>query len=80
MDKFGIFNLLSSLLGQNAPKSDSQSQDNFKNTPNFRDVSPEVQAAKTRASLPPLQNSMLLTMKTHDEFIKRVKDNQKNKK
>lgn len=68
MDKFGIFNLLSSLLGdkngENAPDPSVLSPKNL----------PQDNAqAEKRATLAPLQNSMLATMQNHEEFVKRVK-------
>lgn len=78
MDKFGIFNLLSSFLGQSFNKSGENSADySYSAPPAFPDKS-ETDAAEKRATLPPLQNSMLKIMQSHDEFVKRVRD--KNKK
>lgn len=76
MDKFGIFNLLSSLLNGNNTNSDTAATDNLNNLQPFSDNNAEEKAAKARATFPPLQNSMLLTMKSHDEFVKRVKAKQ----
>ena len=80
MDKFGIFNLLTSLLGGNNGNSEDRPKDGLINSQAEADTAPEIKTAETRARLNPLQNSMLLTMKNHDEFIKRVKDKQKTKK
>ena len=73
MDKFGIFNLLNAFLGQSVKKEGDYS---YSAPPPLTDKS-EI-AAERRAGFPPLQNSMLETMKNHDEFVKRVQD--KNKK
>lgn len=76
MDKFGIFNLLSSLFNGNNTNSDNKIQEDLVDNKAIFDNGAETKSAKKRANLPPLQNSMLLTMKTHDEFIKRVKARQ----
>ncbi|MBO4252285.1 MAG: hypothetical protein J5911_06475 [Clostridia bacterium] len=80
MDKFGIFNLISSLLGGNFLNSDKKPQDVspdqslFSGTPDLTAKDSATFSAENRAKFPPLQNSMLATMKNHDEFIKRVKN------
>ena len=67
MDKFGIFKILNSLTGllggnyEGLPALPSRPQETA-----------EDAWAKQRANTPPLQNSMLSTMKSHDEFVKRV--------
>lgn len=73
MDKFGIFNLLSTLLSKNNVNSDISAADNFADAPSLSGGVSETKAANARATLPPLQHAMLLTMKSHDEFVKRVK-------
>lgn len=72
MDKFGVFNLISSLLNNfstqtpdKAPEKELSVQQNA-NQKQINFVTPQ-----------PLQADMLNTMISHDEFIKRVK--QKNK-
>ena len=86
MDKFGIFNILSSLINQNtssAPTSSSQKVENkdalsslisslLKNnsSPNANQ-NPTQNLPKSHA---PLNKSMLSTMSNHDQFIKRVKE------
>lgn len=76
MDKFGIFNILSTLFnGTGTEKSE--------NSAGFAPANPlyatgENAAAERRATFIPLQSSMLATMKNHDEFVKRV--NSKNGK
>lgn len=77
MDKFGIFNLLSTFLGQSFKNNgDNSAEYSYSEPPPLADK--ESINAEKRASFPPLQNSMLTTMKNHDEFVKRVRD--KNKK
>ena len=76
MDKFGIFNLLSSLLSGNNPDSDNKASGDLADGKGFFDSAADKKAINARAIFPPLQNSMLATMKTHDEFIKRVKAKQ----
>ena len=77
MDKFGIFNILNSLLSS---KSDNTAQ----NPPTSTDannllsslLSPKKQEEPPKKPQPtsfaPIQSSMLSTMNSHDEFIKRV--------
>ncbi len=91
MDKFGIFNLLNSLVALNDKKGSS-----IKGTPsdtpsfvqnlmsalsnNVAQSNPQPKQEQTeqkrspteRANQPPLQFAMLSTMRSHDEFIKRV--------
>ena len=74
MDKFGIFNLLSSLISGLAQKNGDSNADNTFMSPS-ETQSAETIAAEKRASFPPLKNSMLSTMKNHDEFYKRVMKN-----
>ena len=73
MDKFGIFNLLSSLLSGNNTNSDNNVSGDLPVAKAFPDNAAETMSAKIRVNFPPLQNSMLATMKSHDEFVKRVK-------
>ena len=73
MDKFGIFNLLSSLLNGNNVNSDNKPMGDTGGATPFSDNASEYKTAENRATFPPLQNSMLSTMKSHDEFVKRVK-------
>lgn len=74
MDKFGIFNLLSSFLGQSFKSGGDNPPDNsYSPPPAFPDNS-ESASAEKRAALPPLKNSMLKTMQSHDEFVKRVRE------
>lgn len=82
MDKFGIFNILSSLIGNTGVEKDDGNR-NFSDgaaTQNLQSENAKTDAdvAQMRASFKPLQNSMLSAMKNHDEFVKRVRD--KNKK
>ena len=96
MDKFGIFNLIGSLL---TPKQDAATPNqvggNASNTPLSTIISalsnqksqpahtdgatppPPSKEPKTVVKPTPLQSSMLGTIKSHDEFIKRVKEKSK---
>lgn len=78
MDKFGIFNILSSFLGQSFKNSGENSADYSYSAPPSLAENSESTTAEKRATLPPLQHSMLKTMQSHDEFVKRVRA--KNKK
>ena len=80
MDKFGIFKLLGSFLesykalGENS-NADLQKKDNplskilssFTQKPNPAPTPTPAQAVPL-----PLQSGMINTMKSHDEFVKRV--------
>ncbi len=89
MDKFGIFKLLNSFLGayeqnksnfdtSNAQKNGSQKNPlsdiltalSNKSTQSNQDI---AKPTPQKTSVP-LQSSMLSTMNSHDEFIKRVKE------
>ncbi len=78
MDKFGVFNLISSLLSQyksssNAPSPAKTQEENTK-TSVAKTSSPDAKPFL------PLQESMLSTIRNHDSFVKRVvKENAKNK-
>ncbi len=92
MDKFGVFNLLNSFLKMNKQSAgDAKSETNTNSTlsnllsalsngisgspPKTQPTTPQKQILN---SATPLQSSMLNTMTSHDEFVKRV--NEKNKK
>lgn len=77
MDKFGIFNVLSSLLGQSTRQNDGLKADGGNFSTSAAAEKSETQAAEKRATFPPLQSSMLETMRNHDEFVKRVKKQNK---
>ncbi len=84
MDKFGIFNLLNSFFSANGQKN-QDSPNQSANTDNLlsslfsslnNQKKPENNAIKPIPTInvsPPLQQSMLSTMKNHDNFVKRVK-------
>lgn len=88
MDKFGIFKLLNSFFNfyeQNKP-SDGASKNNSENSlgklfssfpPTAAPTPPQnsQSSAEKRATLPPLQASMLDVMNSHDRFINRVRKN-----
>ena len=84
MDKFGIFNLLGSLINQNSQNANISTIKNEEKkdalstlissllqTKNTTSPQPKVQAEEKKI-LPPLNAKMLSTMNSHDEFIKRV--------
>ena len=63
-------NVLSNLLSSLAPQNNLEKPNNFKPV---EKMSSTATNTSTKKSLPPLQNSMLATMTSHDEFVKRVK-------
>lgn len=90
MDKFGIFNLLNSFLGlydksQNASQKDNDTQPTVssaavsapKNEPTAPQSASQKNTHSTSRAAPPLQAGMLTVMRSHDEFIKRVKEKNK---
>lgn len=78
MEKFGIFNILSSLLGGNDTAKQGNTREIGNDFPPSDMKNNESVLAEKRATFAPLQNSMLMTMRNHDEFVKRVRA--KNKK
>ena len=94
MDKFGIFNLLNSLINLNGSKTTETTSSSNELSPTLQNfitalkgnnsmdtASVNNQSSKSNTpppatmSKPPLQSAMLSTMRSHDEFIKRVKTN-----
>lgn len=84
MDKFGIFNILNSLLSgfgkdgiseESSPDVNSAGQNNPQNK---KSANPDIQGKTQKPLSPPLQSSMLNVLNSHDAFIKRVRE--KNKK
>ena len=78
MDKFGIFNLLNSFFdfySKNKQNFPTQNQSSAIPSQNKN----ENLSPKNPPSLIPLQSSMIKTMNSHDELVKRVMQNQKNK-
>ena len=80
MDKFGIFKLLNSFFNfyeQNKSDSPSEAGDTSPiNLANLFGEKPQNAAQKPtpqRTAPPPLQSSMLSTINSHDELVKRVK-------
>ena len=81
MDKFGIFKLLNSFFNfyeQNKSVSSSEADSAPPiNLANIFGEKPQNNTsqknAPQRATLPPLQSSMLSTINSHDELVKRVK-------
>ena len=81
MEKFGIFNLLSSLFATPKETGGENFAENKGELPNFTAEDYENANAAKRATKAPLKNSMLATMKNHDEFVKRVRaQNKQNKR
>ena len=87
MDKFGIFKLLNSFFNfyeQNKGNFNSNSSPVKTDTPNplnsiLNSINNKIQQEqpkqeKITQQAIPLQSSMLSTMNSHDEFIKRVKE------
>lgn len=91
MDKFGVFNLLNSFLNMNKQTADAVKNNDDASSPlnNLLSAltsglknSPAPQkntatAKPNNISTAPLQSSMLNTMTSHDEFVKRVKEKNK---
>lgn len=83
MDKFGIFNLISSFLNFYNEEKRAETNGNKVNPFNAlsslfqgnnqqkNNVSPKNSAVKTSVK-PPLQSSMLSVMKEHDAAVKRI--------
>ncbi len=87
MDKFGIFKLLNSFFNfyeQNKGVSASETPNapaiNLANLLGEKPQPSATQSAPTRSAPPPLQSSMLSTINSHDEFVKRVKTKNSTKK
>ena len=70
MDKFGIFNILSTLFNGTGTEKSGNPSSLTPAKPLF--AKGENAQAEERATFPPRQNSMLAMMKNHDEFVKRV--------
>ena len=84
MDKFGIFKLLSGFfdLYKNTPSNDGEKSINNSENPAQNLINSLFNNSKSNVSptpveKKPLQSQMLSTMKNHDEFVKRVKENLK---
>lgn len=76
MDKFGIFNLINALSGvlKNNPVEGAGVKENLS------EEKPAEFSAAARAAAAPLQSFMLTTMRSHEEFVKRVKSAKKEPK
>lgn len=73
MDKFGIFNLLSTALGAfNKNKEDTEQK---KDDLSKKEEEKQISLPKNK----PLQDEMLSVMRGHDTFVKRVLDRNSNK-
>ncbi len=86
MDKFGIFNLLNSFFSlgksENEKTNDTPTSTNDLLSNLFSSITnskkPENKNEKTVSAPPmPLQNSMLSTINSHDQIVKRVKKKQR---
>ena len=80
MDNFGIFKLLGSLydyLRNQTPQNNAASFDARPLFSSQKQNADPPSPAEVKAALPPLQNSMLSVMSSHDAFVKRVKDKNK---
>lgn len=84
MEKFGVFELLNSLLSiyENAkhPNTKPDNADiaaNVKENVAPKQAKPAVPTAQSKASATPLQASMLGVMNSHDAFIRRVREKNK---
>ena len=81
MDKFGIFNLLGSFLdayknqAQERPENTGENQNPLLKMLTNQNKTPSPQ--KPVPTMVPLQQNMLSTMHSHDEFVKRVNKNLK---
>lgn len=83
MNKFGIFNLLNSFFSPSSTISPTSSSENNQNlnflsnlfSQNTPSPPPPVPEKEKGAPIQPapLQQGMLFTMKSHDDFVKRVK-------
>ena len=91
MDNINLIKLLADALTKSKKSSDSGDKpsglnlnsimgliEKFKNTPSSTTNSTETTPSPTPKK--PLQASMIATMTSHDEFIKRVKEKNKPKK
>ena len=90
MDKFGIFKLLNSFLTASNKQNDQENGQTSNSSADFINaISSVLQSNSGNATKsnptpdlgnlpekisPPLQSSMLYTMRSHDAFVKRVKD------
>ena len=86
MDKFGIFNLLNSFFSM-AKTENGQSENNSNSSNDLlgnllsslsSPKKPENANQKPAVSSPlPLQNSMISTINSHDQIVKRVKEKER---
>lgn len=80
LDKFGIFKLLTSFLGQNGQNSTINTPSSPLDANSLLGVfSGESPKKDNPLPPPPLQNKMLSTLSSHDDFVKRVKAKHGNK-
>lgn len=87
MDKFGVFNLLNSLFALNGKNSatTNQNQQSFNLDKLLNSLLPKKEQNSSQETtkqpeikqFAPLQASMLATMHSHEQFVKRVKEKNK---
>ena len=87
MDKFGIFKLLGSFMDiyNKSKKNDGSAE--IKNTNSAAEnifsslfnAGQKTDPIKKERVPDPLQSGMLATMRSHDEFVRRVKENAKHR-
>lgn len=77
MDKFGIFKLLSTLSNaSNANDGEKLSVQDVLNSLSAQSETPPKEAEQPKKTKP-ISSPILDTMKSHDEFVKRVNKNNK---
>ena len=84
MDKFGVFNILNSLfaLSEKNSSNEKTNQSPLNLDKILSSLMPKTPQAQTQKEAPlqekrqfaPLQASMLATMQSHEQFVKRVKE------
>lgn len=86
MDKFGVFNLLNSLIGvyEKSKSQNSAASPTENSQPSATYSEPSAEKTKPNrenpVAVPPLQRSMIKTLDSHDAFIERVKNRNAAKK
>jgi len=76
LDKFGIFKLLNTLFTPTGENSNTQNAVGDALNSLLNSVKNPPKEQPTSKTHTPLQSSMLTTMRSHDDFVKRVKENQ----
>ena len=82
MDNYGIFKLLSRFYDYYKKNGDKFSPDNLSapatdktRTDGVKPADADRETTGDKTGMPPLNKNMVLTMKTHDEIVKRVLNN-----